>query len=127
MSDIEKKVEQLNQLHKEIADYKKERPAERVWASLSPGSILNAYREGDLAFHEALESLEARENKAVARKVVAGIVNECRSFLDQARASCTKEGEIFGDVPERKDFNYVWHAVLYLSRAVEILSKHLEK
>ena len=51
----DKKTEQLNKLHVEL----QHKPAaEKKGYSLRPGGILNAYREGDLSFDEAIEELQ---------------------------------------------------------------------
>lgn len=51
----EEKVEQLNKLHKEL---QQKPPSEKKGYSLHPGGILNAYREGDLSFDEAILELQ---------------------------------------------------------------------
>jgi hypothetical protein len=58
MESITDKVDRLNELHQEIQKYKAEHPEEKLgyWQN-TPGSILNAYREGDLSFDEAVEVL----------------------------------------------------------------------
>ena len=50
-------VEQLNALHREISRIKEERPDLRTAFSMAPGPVLNAYREGDVSYSEAVEIL----------------------------------------------------------------------
>lgn len=51
----EEKIEQLNKLHTEV----QQKPdSEKKGYSLHPGGILNAYREGDLSFKEAILELQ---------------------------------------------------------------------
>jgi len=51
----EEKVEQLNKLHTEL----QQKPdSEKKGYSLHPGGILNAFREGDLSFREAILELQ---------------------------------------------------------------------
>jgi len=51
----EEKTEQLNKLHAEL----QQKPAaEKRGYGLHPGGILNAYREGDLNFDEAIKALQ---------------------------------------------------------------------
>lgn len=51
----QEKREQLNKLHKELLLKPKE---EKMGFSISPGGILNAYREADVSFKHAVESLD---------------------------------------------------------------------
>lgn len=58
MSDIEEKVAQFNKLHKEIQSRKASYPENKTgYYPKNYGSLLNAYREGDLSFNECLELL----------------------------------------------------------------------
>lgn len=53
--DWEKKVEELNKLHQELQN---KPDSEKKGYALHPGAILNAYREGDISFEEALDALQ---------------------------------------------------------------------
>lgn len=60
MSDVTQElVTAMNAAHKALRDHKTEHPEEKLGSWNSPGSILNAYREGDLSFNEAVERLRA--------------------------------------------------------------------
>jgi len=58
---IDAKIEELNSLHKELQELKKEHPECTIGYVLSPGGILNAYREGDISFDKAVELLSRKE------------------------------------------------------------------
>lgn len=58
-------VSEANKIRKEL-DGKPEELKIGYW--LSPGSILNAYREGDLTFNEAVKELTKRTSQAPAEK-----------------------------------------------------------
>jgi hypothetical protein len=67
MSNIKAKTNQLNALFLEVQAYKREHPQERIgFYTSSYGSLLNAYREGDLSFDECIEHLKAKESTARA-------------------------------------------------------------
>lgn len=51
-------VETINAAMFELREIKKRKPQFRVAVRDEPGSILNAYREGDVTFDEAKEMLE---------------------------------------------------------------------
>jgi hypothetical protein len=58
MSEIQEKVSQLNRLFVEIQRYKAKHPEEKTGYCLNDyGSLLNAYREGDIGFDECIELL----------------------------------------------------------------------
>jgi hypothetical protein len=57
MSQITEKIDRLNALLKEIQAYKAANPSERLGYYLGYGSLLNAYREGDVGFDECVELL----------------------------------------------------------------------
>ena len=55
LQEWEEKVEQVNKLHTEL----QQKPeAEKKGYSRHPGGVLNAYREGDLSFDEAVQELQ---------------------------------------------------------------------
>ncbi len=55
MSEIMAKVTQLNRLFREIQNYKAEHPETKAgYYADDYGSLLNAYREGDLSFDECI-------------------------------------------------------------------------
>ena len=57
-NELLRKVSQLNNLFTEIQSYKREHPEQRLgYYEQSIGSILNAYREGDLSFDEAIAAI----------------------------------------------------------------------
>jgi len=57
-NELLRKVSQLNNLFTEIQSYKREHPEQRLgYYEQSIGSILNAYREGDLSFDEAVAAI----------------------------------------------------------------------
>lgn len=55
---MHRKVELMNALLNEIRDYKARTPSARCGYLVCYGGILNAYREGDLGFDEAVKELE---------------------------------------------------------------------
>jgi hypothetical protein len=60
MSDIHDKVSQLNALLAEVQAYKNEHPETKLgFYTSSVGSVLNAYREGDVSFDDAVKYIKA--------------------------------------------------------------------
>jgi hypothetical protein len=54
-NEWEEKRKQLNELHQEL---QKKPDSEKRGYSLSPGAILNAYREADISYAEAVDALQ---------------------------------------------------------------------
>lgn len=66
-ADLRGKVEQLNRLFKEIQAYKEAHREQRIgYYTLSLGSILNAYREGDISFDETINAIQATQSSAAS-------------------------------------------------------------
>lgn len=60
MSDLTQELTNaMSAAHKALREHKTAHPEEKLGFWNSPGSILNAYREGDLSFNEAVEQLKA--------------------------------------------------------------------
>lgn len=58
METVQEKVKQINALIQEVMAMKKETPElKNGYYPSSYGSILNAYREGDLSFTQAVKAL----------------------------------------------------------------------
>lgn len=64
--ELNRKVETLNRLHSEI---QRDKAGRAHGFLLEPGSILNAYREGDLPFTEAVDLLEVKGSRKNAEDV----------------------------------------------------------
>lgn len=62
-TQLHPKLNQLNALFKEIQSDKATHPESKLGHYLTVGSILNAYREGDLTFEECHELLEVKQGK----------------------------------------------------------------
>jgi len=75
MSDIMSKVDQLNQLHRELTAYRAQFPNTRVPHMQSYEGILNAYREGDLTFAEAVKEIDELKPKVLESAKVPGSMN----------------------------------------------------
>lgn len=61
-TQLHPKLNQLNSLFKEIQADKVAHPETKLGYYLTVGSILNAYREGDLSFEECCELLTVKES-----------------------------------------------------------------
>jgi len=75
MSDMTSKVDQLNQLHRELTAYRAQFPNTRVPHMQSYEGILNAYREGDLTFAEAVKEIDELKPKVLESAKVPGSMN----------------------------------------------------
>lgn len=54
------KVNQLNEIFKDVQAYKQAHPEAKLgYRPANYGSLLNAYREGDISFDECIELLRA--------------------------------------------------------------------
>lgn len=60
MTNWDQKREQINRLHREL---QKKPDSEKILHWCTPAGILNAYREGDLSFADAVQELKRRGNK----------------------------------------------------------------
>jgi ribosomal protein L7/L12 len=69
------KVDQLNQLHRELTAYRAQFPNTRVPHMQSYEGILNAYREGDLTFAEAVKEIDELKPKVLESAKVPGSMN----------------------------------------------------
>ena len=90
--ELQSKIDQINKLLKEVQTAKKKDKSLRLGTmGLHPGCILNAYREGDLTFDEAIKKLEewrthkdimttyiADEDQEIPLREVEVIVNDIR-------------------------------------------------
>jgi hypothetical protein len=57
---LQLKVNQLNDIFKDVQAYKQAHPEEKCgYYTQNYGSLLNAYREGDISFDECIELLKA--------------------------------------------------------------------
>jgi hypothetical protein len=75
-SDVIAKVEQINSLMEQVRQYKDEHPESITPHWNHPGSILNAYREGDLAFDQAVAALTPPQAEEAALDLVAKLLEE---------------------------------------------------
>ena len=75
MSDMTSKVDQLNQLHRELTAYRAQFPNTRIPHLQSYEGILNAYREGDLTFAEAVKEIDELKPKVLESAKVPGSMN----------------------------------------------------
>lgn len=55
---FQRKIDAIHVLIEEVRAHKQMHPEDRVAHTTHPGSILNAYREGDLTFDEAVAELQ---------------------------------------------------------------------
>lgn len=55
---LDRKIEQINSLIAEVRAYKDANPDSRCGYYLGYGSLLNAYREGDISFDDAVDLME---------------------------------------------------------------------
>jgi hypothetical protein len=88
MSNIGQRIaelnDELNRVFKQIQEYKNQHPESRSGYYIdSYGSLLNAYREGDIGFDECIKRLEAiakrtakEQRHACAEAVMAIVENE---------------------------------------------------
>jgi hypothetical protein len=63
MNKIYELTEKLNLAFLELQAYKREHPELRLGYNTSFGSLLNAYREGDIEFEECIKILESKVQK----------------------------------------------------------------
>lgn len=56
--ELSAKIDQIHYLISEVRAFKVDHPEHRYGFYLNPGSILNAYREGDLSFDACVDALE---------------------------------------------------------------------
>lgn len=75
MDDWELEVNKLNEIHRELQS----KPRKKGF-QLSPGGILNAYREGDLSFNDACNMLLVEPKTLEAITPKKGVVFKWKKF-----------------------------------------------